>query len=109
MSDTSLLREPVDRRPKRVDDTNGMVKKYVALRVQKSDRAGNLVRGFVMGLAEFGSFGTRLYDLAGYPYESESAALYGDWKVVGGDLWKAVGDVATEHPEKPDNRPNDQD
>lgn len=33
-----------------------MAKKYVAYPVRRQDRAGNVVRGFIIGLAEFGSF-----------------------------------------------------
>jgi hypothetical protein len=67
-----------------------MAKKYVAYPVKRQDRAGNIIRGFVLGLAEFGCLGTRLYDLSGYPYESEVEALRSDWLAVGEDLWTAI-------------------
>ncbi len=67
-----------------------MTKKYVAFQIRTRDRAGNIVRGFILGLAEFGSFGTRLYDLAGYPYEFEVEALRSDWQIIGDDMWKVI-------------------
>lgn len=73
-----------------LSDSVCMTKKYVTYPVQRIDRAGNVVRGFVVGLAEFGCLGTRLYDLSGYPHESESDAIYSDWQSVGADMWNAI-------------------
>jgi hypothetical protein len=67
-----------------------MAKRYVAYPVKRQDRAGNIVRGFIIGLAEFGSFGTRLFDLAGYPHESEEDAIRASWEAIGADMWKAA-------------------
>ena len=67
-----------------------MVKKYVAYPLGREDRAGNVVRGFIIGLAEFGCFGTRLYDLAGYPHDSEEEALRASWQAIGADMRKVV-------------------
>lgn len=71
-------------------DWRFMAKKYVVYPVKRQDRAGNIIRGFVLGLAEFGCLGTRLYDLSGYPYKSEAEALQSDWRAVGEDLWTAI-------------------
>jgi hypothetical protein len=79
--------------------TNGrfrMTKRYVTYPVQKRDRSGNIVRGFVVGLAEFGCLGTRLYDLSGYPHESEAHAIFSDWQAVGNDMWKSLKDSEQE-------------
>jgi len=73
-----------------------MTRRYVTYPVQKKDRAGNIVRGFVVGLAEFGCLGTRLYDLSGYPHESEAHAIFSDWQAVGNDMWKSLNDSQQE-------------
>jgi len=81
-----------------------MTKRYVAYTVSRKDRAGNIVRGFVMGLAEFGSFGTRLYDLSGYPHESEAEAIYSDWQSVGNDMRGAINKSQPEPADERDGR-----
>ncbi len=67
-----------------------MTKKYVTYPVSRRDRAGNIMRGFMLGLAEFSCLGTHLHDLAGYPYESEADAIQSYWTAVGRDMWKAI-------------------
>jgi len=75
------------------DDLYGMVKKYVAFRLRSPGGAADIARGFILGLAEFGSFGTKLYDLTGYPHGDESEAIYSDWQMVGSDLENVIRDV----------------
>jgi hypothetical protein len=92
MSKSGILTGSVDEMGNPADDDRRMTKRYVKLWVKRSNRAENFARGFIMGLAEFGCFGVRLYDLAGYPYESEAAALARDWAAVGDDLENQIAD-----------------
>ncbi len=41
--------------------------------------------GFVVGLADFACLGWKFYDLSGYPYDDEQAALFSDWVTLGED------------------------
>lgn len=81
-----------------------MTKKYVALPVTRRDHGGNIVRGFVMGLAEFGCFGRQLYDLSGSPYHSEADSISADWQAVGEDLWKVLEQTHAENPDGHERR-----
>ena len=45
--------------------------------------------GFVVGLADFACLGWGLYDLAGYPYDDENAALFADWGMLSEDVKNA--------------------
>ena len=45
--------------------------------------------GFTVGLADFACLGWGMYDLAGYPYDDESAALFADWVMLGEDVKNA--------------------
>ena len=45
--------------------------------------------GFVVGLADFACLGWGMYDLAGYPYDDENAALFADWVRLGEDVENA--------------------
>src|SRR5215469_7572708 len=67
-----------------------MTKRYVAFPIGSRDRAGNMFRGFVLGLAEFGCLGAMRYDIAGYPYDSEAEALHSDWQAIGADMWSVI-------------------
>ena len=55
-------------------------------------------RGFIMGLAEFGSFGARAPDFAGYPHESEEDAIYSDWQTMGNDMRRVIKECRPETP-----------
>ena len=46
--------------------------------------------GFVMGLSDFACLGWSFYDLAGYPYDDEQAALFSDWVRLGTDVKTAI-------------------
>lgn len=47
---------------------------------------GSQSSGFLIGLADFACFGWKFYDLAGYPYDDEQAALFSDWMRLGEDV-----------------------
>ena len=65
-----------------------MTKSYQRIFWQK--HIGNsIASGFVLGLADFACLGWKPYDLSGYPYEDEAAALYSDWVTLGQDITKA--------------------
>jgi hypothetical protein len=51
---------------------------------------------FYQGIAEFACFGYKYYDLAGYPYEDETEALYSDWVKLGQDLKTAQRQIDNE-------------
>ena len=92
MADTiSLqLKSPVDGLVRSGDDNLDMVKRYVLLPTGKRDQSGIVRRGFMLGLADIGCFGTRLYDPAGYPHDSEWDALLSDWQALNGDMWDSI-------------------
>jgi hypothetical protein len=83
-----------------------MTKRYLVIPTQTIDHTGNILRGFWSGLAEFGSFGTRLYDLSGYPVASTEEALRSDWERLGLDFKKAIDDVRKESLQQPDSSPS---
>jgi hypothetical protein len=89
---TAGTKSGVDDIVRSFDDVFEMAKKYVIFRRRTGSHVSDIARGFMMGLAEFGSFGVQLYDLDGYPYDDEAHALYSDWETLGGDLEKVIRD-----------------
>ena len=70
-----------------------MAKRYLTVPTQTIDHAGNILRGFWSGLAEFAGGGVTLYDLSGYPIHSTEEALRSDWERLGLDFRKAIEHV----------------
>jgi len=63
-----------------------MTKKYMLFPIRRHNAEGRVLEGFITGLADIGCFGSRYYDLAGYPHDSVNDAISGDWRQVGDDL-----------------------
>lgn len=61
-----------------------MTKSYQRFRLYSPNNSG-----FIVGLADFACLGWGMYDLAGYPYDDENAALFADWVRLGEDVESA--------------------
>ncbi|MGQ0485809.1 MAG: hypothetical protein ACT4SY_10725 [Hyphomicrobiales bacterium] len=77
-------------------DAGGMVKSYYHMRTRPAGPDKGVRQGFVLGLADFACLGWQVYDLAGYPYESEDAALFSDWMKLGQDFENASRKIEEE-------------
>lgn len=77
-----------------------MSKKYELVLDKIALPGGGFVEAFRMALVDLSCFGEgRRLDLAGYPHESEAAALHSDWAALGVDFKQAAEKVLAESKE----------
>ena len=70
-----------------------MSKRYEPVRNKIPMPGGRFAEALRMALVDLTCFGERHLDLAGYPHESEAAAIMGDWSAVGVDFRTAAAKV----------------
>ena len=70
-----------------------MTQRYTVIKSKVPGAGGRFVEAFLLGLADLGSLGDRYFDLAGYPYETETEALSSDWLRLEGDFRAAVNKI----------------
>ena len=71
-----------------------MAKRYQILRDLVPTRHGGFVERLRIALVEFGCFGERRFDVAGYPYDSINDGLMSDWQALASDARAAIEKVA---------------
>ena len=77
-----------------------MSKQYGQVKVHIPRPVGGFMEAFRTAIVEFTSFGTRQFDIAGYPYDTEAAALSADWDSIAHDFHAAATKVLDEHDEE---------
>ena len=69
-----------------------MSKRYELVQDKLPLPRSGFVRAFQMALIDLSCFGEgRVMDVAGYPHESEAAAMMSDWTALGVDIRTAAG------------------
>lgn len=74
-----------------------MTRRYEIVRELFPQSSGGFIEAFKLAIVEFSSLGVQKFDIAGYPYDTESEALEADWLAIARDCQIAAMKVVDEH------------